>query len=68
MIKNRMNSSTEFKDTNITKDLLDAMWYDNAHIGLDCIASWYGGEVYDYIQSLYTNKPQGPKRRVYKGD
>ena len=58
-----MNSSTEFKDTNvvITKDLLDAMWHAGSHDGLDCIASWYGGEVYDYIQSFYSNNPQGPK-------
>ena len=58
-----MNSSVEFKYKHapITKALLDDMWYEGAQKGLHCIARYYGGEIAEYIDSFYTNKPQGPK-------
>lgn len=58
-----MKSSVESKAKNVSipKELLDDMWYEGSQKGLQCIARYYGGEIADYIDSFYTNKPQGPK-------
>ena len=49
----------EFEGAVLNKEVIDDMWYESAHAGLDCLASWYGGDVSDYIADLYNN--DGPQ-------
>ena len=53
----------DFEDAVLNKKVLDDMWYEEAHRGLDCLASWYGGDVYAYVAALYNNNgPQEPEK------